>query len=495
MRIALVLGSFPRNAVEDPVFPAAWEMAREMKEQGHEILVLCFCDPFKPDDIAGSFDVDGIRVLRIPRDWSKFDALNALPGIPTTSSIIGYARELYVSFRDEIAQFKPDVIECQEFNALGAFFAASHDFPLVIRCYGPLGTLMHAGLVGNYPKSDTKVVGAMELSTICAADGLISICHDMASTLSKLSGISVENFSIIRTPFRIVERNLPEIRETDSPNFPSLFFWGQVIKLKGIDTLIDSLPLIKEKFPNFHLTVGGREIALDGEASPLAERLKQRIAELGLTDNVKFLGFLERAQIIENAQMSDICVFPSRYETACYTCLEAMSYGVPVVASRVGGLPEYCLDGECGLLFEMGNSVDLAEKIIALASDSALRRRFAAAGIERVRTFCDPKIAVEQSVKKYEEAISRFNHRDEKAALPYKYLMESLGSLLDSVSLQQMPELTTPAAATAAPVEQPKPVAPPPVASGHQMQPGNQPSLFRRAVRKIIRLAGTPKRN
>lgn len=491
MRIALVLGSFPRNAVEDPVFPAAWEMAREMKRQGHELLVLCFCDPFKPDDLAGSFDVDGIQVLRKPRDWSKYDALNSLPGIPTSSSIIGYARELYVSFRDELARFKPDVVECQEFNALGAFFAASHDFPLVIRCYGPLGTIMQAGLVGGYPRSDAKVVSAMELSTICAADGLITICHDMASTLSKLSGISVDDFSIIRTPFCVTEKDFPEIREPNTPQFPSLFFWGQVIKLKGIDTLIDSLPLIKEKFPDFHLTVGGREVALAGETSPLAEKLKQKVAELGLTENVEFLGFLERSRIIDIAQKTDICVFPSRYETACYTCLEAMSYGVPVVASRVGGLPEYCLDGECGLLFETGNSQDLAEKIIALASDHALRKRFAVAGKERVQAFCDPKMTVELSVKKYEEAIRRFNQRDAKSALPYKFLMESLGSWLDNVSIQQMPNFLV---AEVEPAIEGPPAELPPVAS-HATRPAEPPTLIRRAARKLFRLVGFQKRS
>lgn len=491
MRIALVLGSFPRNALEDPVFPAAWEMALEMKRQGHELLVLCFCDPFKSDDIAGTFDVEGIRVLRRPRDWSMYDALNALPGIPTSSSIIGYARELFVSFRDELAQFKPDVVECQEFNGLGAFFAASHEFPLVIRCYGPLGTIMQAGLVGDYPKSDAKVVGALEISTICAADGLITICHDMASTLSKLSGISVDDFSIIRTPFRITKKSFPEIRDIDSPGFPSLFFWGQVIKLKGVDTLIESLPLIKEKFPNFELNIGGREIKLAGDTSPLAERLKQRVAEFGLTDQVKFLGFLERSKIVELAQKSDICVFPSRYETACYTCLEAMSYGVPVVASRVGGLPEYCLDGECGLLFETGNSTDLAEKIITLAGDLTLRRKFAAAGIERVRTFCDPTITVELSVKKYEEAISNFSKRDARAALPYKFLLESIGSFLDNVTLQQMPQFLNSAAALAKESTQ---SATPPVAPVHQVQRAGKSSFIRRAVRRLISLAGIQKK-
>lgn len=464
-------------------------MAREMKSQGHELLVLCFCDPFKPDDVAGKYDVDGITVLRKPRDWNKYDSLNALPGIPTTASIIGYARELYVSFQDELSQFNPHVIECQEFNALGAFFAASHDFPLVIRCYGPLGTIMQAGLVGNYPQSDTKAVRAMELATICAADGLITICHDMASTLSNLSGISVDEFSIIRTPFCITERSLPEIRDVNSAGFPSLFFWGQVIKLKGADTLIESLPIIKERFPDFQLTIGGREIALAGETSPLAERLKNRVAEFGLTDHVKFLGFLERAQIIETAQKADICVFPSRYETACYTCLEAMSYGVPVVASRVGGLPEYCLDGECGLLFEVGNSVDLADKVIRIASDVNLRRRFAAAGIERLRTFCDPKTSVELSVKKYEEAIHRFQQRDAKTALPYKFLIESIGSLLDNVSLQQMPaHMSSAPAPSETPKPEPEPV--PLVAPLPKVQPPKPPSLIRRAVRKLVRLAG-----
>ena len=89
--------------------------------------------------------------------------------------------------------------------------------------------------------------------------------------------------------------------------------------------------------------------------------------ELGLSDAVRFLGFVSPVQTaIENAA---IVVVPSLGEGFGMVALEAMERSRPVIASAVGGLPEIVVDGETGLVVPPGDAEALAEAMVALASD------------------------------------------------------------------------------------------------------------------------------
>ena len=82
---------------------------------------------------------------------------------------------------------------------------------------------------------------------------------------------------------------------------------------------------------------------------------------------------------------SDVFCLPSRWQECCgLVNLEAMSFAVPVVATRIGGIPEYVTDGECGLLIEP-TADDLASKLERLLDDPALRARLGEQAARRVR--------------------------------------------------------------------------------------------------------------
>ena len=83
-------------------------------------------------------------------------------------------------------------------------------------------------------------------------------------------------------------------------------------------------------------------------------------------------------------QRAALLVMPSFYESFGIACLEAMAFGLPVVATRVGGLPEVIEDGVTGLLVPPGDADALAQAMIRLLSDADLRRRMGQAGRERV---------------------------------------------------------------------------------------------------------------
>ena len=96
------------------------------------------------------------------------------------------------------------------------------------------------------------------------------------------------------------------------------------------------------------------------------------------------VGWCSQAELPRHYRAADICLVPTIARMrSSITSVEAMAAGIPVIASRIGGLPYTVNDGVTGLLFEPGNPEDLAEKIARLLDDPALRRKMGLAGRRR----------------------------------------------------------------------------------------------------------------
>ena len=140
--------------------------------------------------------------------------------------------------------------------------------------------------------------------------------------------------------------------------------------VKGVDLLIEAWPDVVAAIPRAALLLLG-----DG---PSRESLEQRARSLGLSASVRFLGY--RSDVESILHVADLSVVPSRSEGLSLAAIESMASGVPVVAARVGGLPEVVRDGETGLLVEPENPPALAAAMSRLLGNAALRTRLAAAG-------------------------------------------------------------------------------------------------------------------
>lgn len=147
--------------------------------------------------------------------------------------------------------------------------------------------------------------------------------------------------------------------------------------LKGHKTLLDALAILKKQEQRLTVLLVG-----DG-----AERaaLEQQASALGLdTSCLRFLGF--RQDITDLLAASDLFVLPSLSEGLPLSVLEAMSQGIPIVASCVGGIPEVVIEGENGLLVPPNDSEALAEAMTTLLTDPKRRTMMGQAGQTRVRS-------------------------------------------------------------------------------------------------------------
>jgi glycosyltransferase involved in cell wall biosynthesis len=164
-----------------------------------------------------------------------------------------------------------------------------------------------------------------------------------------------------------------EVPFPEIPGHPRVVFLGRVVRAKGVETLVEAAARVQA--PGMQLVLVG-----DGPDRARVERMAQ---ELGVADRVHVTGFIPHEQVPAVLASADLLVLPSFYEELGTVLIEAMQVGLPVVASRVGGIPEVVEDGVTGLLVTPGDPAELATAIDAVLSDGDLARRLGANAARR----------------------------------------------------------------------------------------------------------------
>jgi glycosyltransferase involved in cell wall biosynthesis len=176
---------------------------------------------------------------------------------------------------------------------------------------------------------------------------------------------------------------LPPAEESAPPESagpPRILFVGRLVARKGVDRLLEALARLRTR--PWRLEIVG--------FGPERDPLERRAAELGIADRVAFLGRVTNADLVAAYRRAACFVLPATLDERADTeglgvvLLEAMSYGVPVIATRRGGIVDVVADGETGLLVE-DDPAALADGIATLLEDPARGRALGRAGHARVR--------------------------------------------------------------------------------------------------------------
>ncbi len=158
-----------------------------------------------------------------------------------------------------------------------------------------------------------------------------------------------------------------------------IMFLGFIRAEKGIEYLIRAMPMIESDRPVHLALVGGWD-----QFPNEHDRLVGIIQELGLADCVSWEGYIK--VLFDQIDRSDMLVLPSMSEGTPHVLIEARSRSLPVVASRVGGIPDSITDGEDGLLVQPRDPGAIAWAITRIINDAELRQRLIRQGRERVST-------------------------------------------------------------------------------------------------------------
>lgn len=162
------------------------------------------------------------------------------------------------------------------------------------------------------------------------------------------------------------------------PDRPTITFLGRIAPNKGHEYFVDALG----KLPD---TVQG--VMVGSLSDDDRYRLRERAARGGSADRLVLRGWARRDEVLDLFDHTSVFIFPSLWpETLGIVGIEALSRGVPVVASDVGGVREWCRDGETGYTVPPGDAAAIADRVHHLLSDTGRLRAFGRRGIDLIRT-------------------------------------------------------------------------------------------------------------
>jgi glycosyltransferase involved in cell wall biosynthesis len=274
---------------------------------------------------------------------------------------------------------------------VAARLAGSRKPPIVVHTF-------HGHVLrGYFGPVRTLLFRLLERWLAAGTTALIAVSPQVRDDLVSLGVAPRERFVVIRLGIELDERVAPEEdgrgesrRYLGIPGDRFAVGWiGRMTAVKRTDDVLIAFKSLRDSGVDAVLCMVG-----DG---PDRLPLEQRAHELGVARDTVFLGYQE--DVAPYYAAFDVLVLPSGNEGTPVTVIEALAAERPVVATRVGGVPDVVRDGEDGFLVEAGATEDLADRLGRLARDPALRARMGKKGRERVL----PRYAVERLVDDVDE--------------------------------------------------------------------------------------------
>ena len=226
-------------------------------------------------------------------------------------------------------------------------------------------------------------------------------CHRLIVVSPHWEGFYAETLCI--DPERIVVMQNPVALPANPPNRSvtssvNMLFLGQINQAKGVFDLIEAVAILAEQAKHrFHVTIAGH-----GDLAPAMSAADER----GITAHVTFPGWVGPEQRDACLAEADLFLLPSYFEGLPMSLLEAMSWGLPSIATSVGGIPDVLDDDVEGLLVTPGDVEALAAAMLRMIDDPALRQRLGAAARRRIEPLdVKPYIANLQAI--YQETTRR----------------------------------------------------------------------------------------
>ena len=248
-------------------------------------------------------------------------------------------------------------------------------------------TLAEVKLLARASEREPEARRQAERELVRDVDRIVAATEHERRLLGQVYGVPRHRVSVIplgvhRERFRPRDRAAARARLGLDADARILLSVGRIEPLKGLDILIESLGEMTERERLLLLIVGG-----DDRAERELARLRAVAATAGVTELVRFVGAVPHEELDAYYNAADVVVMPSFYESFGLVAVEAMASGVPVVASRVGGLSSTVADGRSGYLIPWRCPGPFAEKLDLLLGNESLRRTLGATAAESMQGY------------------------------------------------------------------------------------------------------------
>jgi glycosyltransferase involved in cell wall biosynthesis len=380
----------------------------ELARRGHSVAVATLAQK----GLAESEVHDGVEVIRLRASAQRFEGLFSEPNRQSVAPIAD--PELVIGLRNVLRRTRPDVLHAHNWIVHSALpLSLAHRVPLLLSLHDfsrvcATKVLMRRGA----PCSGPGPVKCL----VCAA-GHYGAAKGAVTTVSNAVGALVERWAVAGylpvsravaegtfldgLPHRVIPNFVPDGdpfpgADVDQylarlPSEPFLLFVGALGRIKGLHVLLEAYRRLRDAPPLVMIGYPMRDTV-----DVLAD----------LPANVHVLGQWPPSAVRAAWPRAQLALVPSVCPEACPTVIiEAMRAGVPVVATRIGGIPDLVADGETGLLVRPSEAEALASAVSRLLADPAQAERLGAAGLERSRLF-SAEAVVPRFEAAYREVIS-----------------------------------------------------------------------------------------
>lgn len=374
MKIARIIESFPKKNTGGLV-PNVYYLSKEQIRQGHEVEIFTFTDK-----ATHQVKIDGLKINRIKK--------------PPKIRIFGGWK--MISHLKKI-NFKPDIVHGLQTIPYGWLF------PFVSNQLKTKFVLSIHGTIFPFQKSKVKglrtTIKTFEYSNLIQMlakkmDLVLPIAPFIKKELLKI-GVLESKIMVIPTGLNYDLFNQKRAKKNEKNDTFKILYVGRFAQTKGIPYLIEAFSLIKDKKAKMNL-VGGKEEDND------YLKIKRLIQEKGLGNKIKLIKPVLHQELAKLYHGADVFVLPSILEPLGKVILEAQAAGVPVIATKQGGVADVISDQVNGLLVPPKNSKALAKAIVKLRNDPQLGLKISRKAFITSKQY-DWKIIA----RKYSEAFSR----------------------------------------------------------------------------------------
>ncbi|WP_232695725.1 glycosyltransferase family 4 protein [Brevibacillus daliensis] len=345
LRVLHIIGGGEFGGAEQHILNLLTSFSKEKVE----VAVVCFYDAL----FARKLREAGITVTTL-HTYGRFD-MRILQGV-----------------KHEIEKMDPDIVHTHgvKANFLGRLAVRNLQYRTI--------TTVHSNLRYDYVSPFASFVTTqMEKRTRKWNDHFITVSRALQDVLIQEDGIPASKTTVIYngtdlTPYQLhMEKEVDRKALREEWNLPQDAFVfgnvGRIVQIKGLPHLLDafSLYLKKTNATNSYLVIIG-----DG---PERSSLEEQANRLGITSFIRFVGF--RTDVPRCLHAIDLYVHAALYEGLGYTIVEAMASHLPVIATSAGGVPEFVLSQETGLLVTPASPEELTEAMITLEADTDLQQK------------------------------------------------------------------------------------------------------------------------